>query len=1201
MANSVPAAGANYQASYPLDPRTQAPRKPIPYVKDFFTHLQEAYPWVAIPRFTDTSWWYKNIGRYLRAPSWGPAYHNNEMNRQTSGAQVNEDFSATALLKLETDLGVTASLARSTPTANEAHAFQPQEVRTTTLIAGVKVLDKRIQVTADTKAGDLLGWAKERPLIGGGNKVGLLGPLKQLLEFYPPGTTLMQIVEDLNRIEIISIDVNNPEGHGYEPRIYQFNGQPVRGRAMIDVAEELKDQHLVNANFVEDVKQVHEKASQSGGHLVFAQGEEGSKTPMRLVGAGLAGEVSSAMVGQFFEGCGEVYLPDVSTEGSHIAAALAVKRLAHETVGEGVATGQTIYVHGGKLIVGKTNGLDAGQLYADLSQFASTDQPVTVATMMFMPGDLGILGETVQHAVAYKMAEERLATDVVRAQSPTHGGKKVNGSDHYRDDAAGFQGPFYNLNQNEKEWSTVVIGARTPARVTLFEGPVAQTANLEIMRPVMQYSPNHGIATQAPLGFGSNAMLSFTARHWLPKAEDDSRMMARGKPLADGGIMHLPTDFQPALKSALGTFGRGLVGLATLQAVPGRAYENTRVNGELLEMIAEIDDFEGFVSLEAIPDQVLARASDPREGFRPFHFQLEDGTRNYAFLVSEPEELPDGMRERLRDILHDSLGLLFIVNPERDTYTIIHHHAAAKNNWSEYATEGAPVFHALGGNMSFQNMEADAHVTNMMLSAWGMSSDGRDLHEVTDNLSADRKADLMLAAALDAVAGKGAAMTTKYTLISEALEAVDLPGAQLGGAKAITLSPFDEASRFAAMEMLEVVASKTGLYISGPDQGTGVITRIVAEPSWLKRTLGQKTREESFFLINAAATDRSNRFHMGGAETAHEKIRGLGKETSRATAGGVYAGIRRYNHLRSEADQAILGVLGPQTYMDYSGGKPVEKSTVIPVGNTSYENWISKMGRNGLFIQGAGGVGSQLIDMALEDKLPIIAVSDMNVDVLLQTREKISQATPGQPPPIYIFDSGAAQGFYSQEEYAKQLAVARAAATQGFLIIATDTADSIRQVAEARPYQVGIFSPNASSHPITLEVINALARASVHAVLGAANNVLALDENGSYSTVETAALRAGIFIPNDSAINMMGAATILYGAVGMNDEKIRALNQVVGNRVREEFVAAFAQGIGPQSYRDQRAQARWDREVDAGRSVGGRSHNPQQPPPRSEE
>ena len=65
MANSVPAAGANYQASYPLDPRTQAPRKPIPYVKDFFTHLQEAYPWVAIPRFTDTSWWYKNIGRHL--------------------------------------------------------------------------------------------------------------------------------------------------------------------------------------------------------------------------------------------------------------------------------------------------------------------------------------------------------------------------------------------------------------------------------------------------------------------------------------------------------------------------------------------------------------------------------------------------------------------------------------------------------------------------------------------------------------------------------------------------------------------------------------------------------------------------------------------------------------------------------------------------------------------------------------------------------------------------------------------------------------------------------------------------------------------------------------------------------------------------------------------------------------------------------
>ena len=171
-------------------------------------------------------------------------------------------------------------------------------------------------------------------------------------------------------------------------------------------------------------------------------------------------------------------------------------------------------------------------------------------------------------------------------------------------------------------------------------------------------------------------------------------------------------------------------------------------------------------------------------------------------------------------------------------------------------------------------------------------------------------------------------------------------------------------------------------------------------------------------------------------------------------------------------------------------------------------------------------------------------------------------------------------------------------------ISANDLPDAIRKVDDALKRQgegrrIGVLSPNATPHNITTDVVDAMAEVGAHAVIGAANNMLTLDENGSYKGVADRAVAKKVFVPHDSAINMMGAASVIFRAVGViredgtiDEAKMKALVGIVGKRVKEEYEKAHLQGIPPQLWRDTQAMIWWNAEVDAGRAVGGKFEIP---------
>ncbi|MDO8518604.1 MAG: hypothetical protein Q7T11_00385, partial [Deltaproteobacteria bacterium] len=213
-----------------------------------------------------------------------------------------------------------------------------------------------------------------------------------------------------------------------------------------------------------------------------------------------------------------------------------------------------------------------------------------------------------------------------------------------------------------------------------------------------------------------------------------------------------------------------------------------------------------FVDISEVPDQILAHAENPKDGFPPFTFKTSDGTTNYAFWLKDPSEFPGVIGDRLKEVWHDSLGVLVVVNPERDSYVLINHHGMMDNSWSIYNDgSGRKTRHCLGGEMSFPMAMPEPADMAILMGALeigaqdGISIDSFDVSQ----LSPEQQAEVFLLGASTMVLGKGMAMTTKWQFITEAFSEVGVPGAGLGGGKSIALSPFDDDSRALVLEMME--------------------------------------------------------------------------------------------------------------------------------------------------------------------------------------------------------------------------------------------------------------------------------------------------------------------------------------------------------------------------------------------------------------
>ncbi len=228
-----------------------------------------------------------------------------------------------------------------------------------------------------------------------------------------------------------------------------------------------------------------------------------------------------------------------------------------------------------------------------------------------------------------------------------------------------------------------------------------------------------------------------------------------------------------------------------------------------------------------------------------------------------------------------------------------------------------------------------------------------------------------------------------------------------------------------------------------------------------------------------------------------------------------------------------------------------------------------------VFIQGCGGgVGKVIAAVEMQNKSDISGGVDAVVERLLMVRNN------GLKAPLFLDVSGTESQFGAERRLEEE-----ALAREHGIPIVQNLMEAIEE-ARRMGHPTEILSPNAGPHPITQEVAEYLIRAGVRAVVGAANNMLGLVD-GSPETVAWTLQQGGVFVPNDSRINRMGAMSVTVKKIGLNTIGLGLQEQQVGEDVREEIFNAYRQGIPPQLYSDQVAARDWNEALREERAIGG--------------
>ena len=233
-----------------------------------------------------------------------------------------------------------------------------------------------------------------------------------------------------------------------------------------------------------------------------------------------------------------------------------------------------------------------------------------------------------------------------------------------------------------------------------------------------------------------------------------------------------------------------------------------------------------------------------------------------------------------------------------------------------------------------------------------------------------------------------------------------------------------------------------------------------------------------------------------------------------------------------------------------------------------------------VFLQGYGGVGKVMVASCLENGVPVSGLSSALVSELVAARAN------GFRNRLFLDSSGTEAMFGAERRAAEE-----EAAKKERIEVTGNLVEALRQVPETV-----VLSPNASAHPITEEVADYILSAGIRAVVGAANNMLGLVD-GSPVPIAWKLQNSGVFVPNDSRINRMGALACVVKAIGLDATGLGLQTVQIGDDVREEVVKAYRVGIPPQLYSERKAADDWNRLLAEGRALGGRFVNLSLSPP----
>lgn len=392
-----------------------------------------------------------------------------------------------------------------------------------------------------------------------------------------------------------------------------------------------------------------------------------------------------------------------------------------------------------------------------------------------------------------------------------------------------------------------------------------------------------------------------------------------------------------------------------------------------------------------------------------------------------------------------------------------------------------------------------------------------------ENLNPSEQADMQFLEAMLRVAGKGMAMTPKWRFIEEALVTSDIPGAK--EFRELASRDPDAMSNFVGLGGMKSIVIH--------HKGDEAKTRAIQMMASAARVIGM--------------------YVSGGDEN-----------TSRGPWTDIFAQTAPYNMAGSlEADPMLRGRI-PNEHT--AAGVHMGIMTVL-------RGMKDEIGSKGILYQGYGGVGGYAVDFARRDGLNVAGVIEASLDELLKAKRDLAGTDVS-----LIWDAAPSRKKQDFHELRSR------AIAEGFAIV-DGLADAVRWMGNNK--DIGIVSPNAVPKTITEEVLKALHQNGVKAVVGGANNVLALDVEGSYLTLARMAVDLGIFVPNDSAINRGGATAVLWNALGFRESSMQRVVTAIGDRVSEELYQ-FKRGVSPQVYSDEFAQRKHNRMIDLGHARGGR-------------
>ncbi|HSA59724.1 MAG TPA: hypothetical protein VLJ37_08580 [bacterium] len=251
------------------------------------------------------------------------------------------------------------------------------------------------------------------------------------------------------------------------------------------------------------------------------------------------------------------------------------------------------------------------------------------------------------------------------------------------------------------------------------------------------------------------------------------------------------------------------------------------------------------------------------------------------------------------------------------------------------------------------------------------------------------------------------------------------------------------------------------------------------------------------------------------------------------------------------------------TYAGMGDPSPLTARGVYEALRTTRQKLLS--GHKGpIFFQGYGNVGTPMVRFAVQDGHSISGIMDIDVNKLAAARRD------GIKAPLFL-----QVGAKSDIDPALLSAV-----QENNITIVAELSSALAQAPETT-----IFSPNAGPHPITQEVAEYLANSEVRAVIGAANNVIDT-VGGSIEPLASLLQSKGIFVPNDSETNQMGALSVTVRRIGLNEDGLLRAAVGVGS-LTELSLASFRSHTAPQIARDREAKRRFNRLVRDGRAVGG--------------